>query len=169
MDEQTPKRNGLGRFLWLFVILAIVLLWWYFRPNETHQQVGMPKAWKLGQGNGVVVAVLDTGVAYENYGRFHKLPDLEGITFVDPYDFVANNKHADDDHGHGSHVTGTIAQATNNGIGVAGVALNVKIMPLKVLAGNGSGSGARIAHAIRYAADKGAKGIHMSIGGAFPA
>jgi serine protease len=132
------------------------------------RQIGMPEAWKLADGNGVVVAVLDTGVAYEDYKQFHRLPDLAGLTFVDPYDFVANTSHANDDHGHGSHVTGTIAQATNNGIGVAGVALNVKIMPLKVLAGNGSGSVAGIADAIRYAADHGAKVINMSLGGAFP-
>ncbi|HEY1554761.1 MAG TPA: S8 family serine peptidase [Kofleriaceae bacterium] len=138
-------------------------------PKQWHmKQIGMPEAWKLADGNGVTVAVLDTGVAYENYGRFHELPDLVGLTFVDPYNFVDNNQHADDDHGHGSHVTGTIAQATNNGIGVAGVALNVKIMPLKVLSGNGSGSVAGIADAIRYAADHGAKVINMSLGGAFP-
>ena len=132
------------------------------------RQIGMPEAWKLADGNGVIVAVLDTGVAYENYKNFHVLPDLKGITFVKPYDFVGNTTHADDDHGHGSHVTGTIAQATNNGIGVAGVALNVKIMPLKVLSGSGSGSVAGIADAIHYAADKGAKVINMSLGGAFP-
>ncbi len=128
----------------------------------------MPEAWKLADGHGVTVAVLDTGVAYENYKGFHQLPDLAGIQFVDPYDFVGNTKHANDDHGHGSHVTGTIAQATNNGIGVAGIALNVKIMPLKVLSGSGSGSVAGIADAIRYAADHGAKVINMSLGGAFP-
>ena len=132
------------------------------------RQIGMPEAWKLGSGNGVIVAVLDTGVAYENYGKFHQLPDLAGLTFVDPYDFVANTTHAGDDHGHGSHVTGTIAQATNNGIGVSGVALDVKIMPLKVLSGSGSGSVAGIADALRYAADHGAKVINMSLGGAFP-
>jgi serine protease len=132
------------------------------------RQIGMPEAWKLANGNGVTVAVLDTGVAYEDYGRFHELPDLKGLTFVDPYDFVGNTKHADDDHGHGSHVTGTIAQMTDNGIGVAGVALNVKIMPLKVLSGSGSGSVGGIADAIRYAADHGAKVINMSLGGAFP-
>jgi serine protease len=131
-------------------------------------QIGMPEAWKLADGNGVIVAVLDTGVAYEDYKNFHLLPDLKGITFVDPYDFVANTKHANDDHGHGSHVTGTIAQVTNNGIGVAGIARNVRIMPLKVLSGSGSGSVAGIADAIRYAADHGAKVINMSLGGAFP-
>ena len=138
-------------------------------PKQWHlRQIGMPEAWKLADGNGVIVAVLDTGVAYEDYKQFHELPDLKGLTFVDPYNFVSNNKHADDDHGHGSHVTGTIAQMTNNGVGVAGVALNVKIMPLKVLSGSGSGSIGGIADAIRYAADHGAKVINMSLGGAFP-
>jgi len=132
------------------------------------KQIGMPQAWKLADGNGVIVAVLDTGVAYEDYKNFHQLPDLKGITFVDPYDFFTNTKHANDDHGHGSHVTGTIAQVTNNGIGVAGVARNVRIMPLKVLSGSGSGSVGGIADAIRYAADHGAKVINMSLGGAFP-
>lgn len=131
-------------------------------------QIGMPAAWKLSSGNGVVVAVLDTGVAYEDYKKFHQLPDLKGLTFVDPYDFVGNTTHANDDHGHGSHVTGTIAQATNNGIGVAGVGLDIKIMPLKVLSAGGSGSVAGIADAIRYAADHKASVINMSLGGAFP-
>ncbi|HEY1548924.1 MAG TPA: S8 family serine peptidase [Kofleriaceae bacterium] len=135
---------------------------WNFR------QIGIPEAWKLAQGNGVIVAVLDTGVGYENYGKFHQLADLKGLTFVDPYNFVDDNTHAADDHGHGSHVTGTIAQATNNGVGVAGIALDVKIMPLKVLSASGSGSVAGIADAIRYAADHGAKVINMSLGGAFP-
>src|SRR5262249_39789441 len=134
---------------------------WNFR------QIGMPQAWKLAQGNGVTVAVLDTGIDYENYGKFHQLPDLAGLTFVDPYNFITNTTHADDDHGHGSHVTGTIAQATNNGIGVAGIALDVKIMPLKVLSASGSGSVAGIGDAIRYAADHGAKVINMSLGGRF--
>ncbi|HEY5925459.1 MAG TPA: S8 family serine peptidase [Kofleriaceae bacterium] len=148
---------------------------WEGFPNDPQykfqwhmRQIGMPEAWKLADGNGVIVAVLDTGVGYEDYGKFHVLPDLKGIEFVKPYDFVANTKHAGDDHGHGSHVTGTIAQVTNNGIGVTGVARNVKIMPLKVLSAGGSGSVAGIADAIRYAADEGAKVINMSLGGAFP-
>ena len=132
------------------------------------KQIGMPEAWKLADGNGVVVAVLDTGVGYEDYKNMHLLPDLKGLEFVKPYNFVGNNTHAGDDHGHGSHVTGTIAQITNNGIGVAGIARNVKIMPLKVLSAGGSGSVAGIADAIRYAADNGAKVINMSLGGPFP-
>jgi serine protease len=131
-------------------------------------QVGMPAAWKLADGNGVIVAVLDTGVSYETYQNFHTLPDLAGIEFVKPYNFVDNNVHADDDHGHGSHVTGTIAQVTNNGVGVAGIARNVRIMPLKVLGGGGSGTVGGIADAIHYAADNGAKVINMSLGSAFP-
>ncbi|MEO8702404.1 MAG: S8 family serine peptidase [Kofleriaceae bacterium] len=131
-------------------------------------QIGMPEAWKLTNGNEVIVAVLDTGVAYENYNKFQLVPDLDGVTFVKPYDFVTNTKHANDDHGHGTHVTGTIAQMTNNAIGVAGIGLKLHIMPLKVLSGSGSGSVGGIADAIRYAADNGAKVINMSLGGAFP-
>jgi len=148
---------------------------WEGYPNDPQykfqwhmRQIGMPEAWKLADGEGVIVAVLDTGVGYEDYGKFHVLPDLKGVEFVKPFDFVNNTKHAGDDHGHGSHVTGTIAQVTNNGIGVTGVARKVKIMPLKVLSAGGSGSVAGIADAIRYAADNGAKVINMSLGGAFP-
>jgi serine protease len=131
------------------------------------RQIGMPEAWKLAQGDGVIVAVVDTGVAYEDFGRFHRVPDLEGVPFVKGYDFVNNKPHGNDDHGHGTHVAGTIAQATNNGIGVAGVAPHASIMPLKVLGAGGSGSTAGIADAIRYAADNGAKVINMSLGGRF--
>jgi len=132
------------------------------------RQIGMPEAWKLADGGGVIVAVLDTGVAYEDHGRYHEVEDLKGTTYVKPYDFVDDDTHANDDHGHGTHVTGSIAQVTNNGIGVAGVGRNIRIMPLKVLGGNGSGSVAGIADAIRYAADNGAKVINMSLGGPFP-
>src|SRR3569833_1838628 len=59
------------------------------------RQIGMPDAWKLSDGNGVIVAVLDTGVAYEDYKKFHQLPDLKGLLFVEPYDFVTNTPHAD--------------------------------------------------------------------------
>ncbi len=141
-------------------------------PLYKHQwhldQIRMPAAWKLADGNGVIVAVLDTGVAFQTRERFHRVEDLNGVSFVKPFNFVNNDTFAEDDHGHGTHVAGTIAQVTNNGIGVAGVARNVKIMPLKVLSGSGSGSVGGIADAIRYAADEGAKVINMSLGGRFP-
>ena len=84
------------------------------------------------------------------------------------YNFVAKNENPEDDHGHGTHVAGTIAQSTHNGIGVAGVAYKARIMPVKVLSAHGSGSVADIAEAIRWAADQGAKVINMSLGGPVP-
>jgi serine protease len=131
-------------------------------------QIHMPKAWEKSRGKGVTVAVLDTGIAYEDFEDFKQVPDLKGAKFAEGYDFVNDDKHANDDHGHGTHVTGSIAQVTHNKLGVAGVARKVQIMPLKVLGGNGSGSVAGIADAIRYAADNGAKVINMSLGGPFP-
>jgi subtilisin family serine protease len=69
-----------------------------------------------------------------------------------------------DDNGHGTHVAGTIA-AENNGFGVTGVAYSAKIMPVKVLGGDGSGSYDAIASGIRYAANNGAQVINLSLGG----
>lgn len=132
------------------------------------RQIGMPTAWKLADGAGVIVAVIDTGVAHASAGRFAVVPDLDGVKFVKPYNFVANDDQAHDDHGHGTHVAGTIAQLTHNGIGVTGIGRKVQIMPLKVLSASGSGSVAAIADAIHYAADNGAKVINMSLGGRFP-
>src|SRR3954453_14011148 len=117
----------------------------------------MPETWRRGNGKGVVVAVIDTGVS--------KVADLAETKFVAGYNFLANNANAADDHGHGTHVAGTIAQSTNNKVGVAGVAYGATIMPLKVLTARGSGSVAGIAQAIRWAADHGANVINMSLGG----
>ena len=121
------------------------------------RQIGMPAAWKQGNGKGVVVAVIDTGVT--------RVGDLRDTAFVDGYNFVDNNDNSADDHGHGTHVAGTIAESTNNRLGVAGVAYGASIMPLKVLSARGSGSIGGIAQAIRYAADHGAGVINMSLGG----
>lgn len=143
-----------------------------FTPNDPYYRhqwhldlIGMPTAWQRACGEGVVVAVIDTGVAYRTEGRFMQAPDLAGTRFVDGYDFVENDQTPDDEHGHGTHVAGTIAQSTNNGLGVAGVAPGARIMPIRVLDRNGSGSWGAIASAIRYAADHGAHVINMSLGG----
>jgi serine protease len=116
-------------------------------------------------GYGVRIAVIDTGVAYRNYGKYKKSPDFGGTRFVAPYDFVANTRFPVDASkaGHGTHVAGTIAEATNNGIGVTGLAYGATIMPVRVLDSGGYGDAATIAKGIRYAAAHGAKVINMSL------
>jgi uncharacterized repeat protein (TIGR02543 family) len=91
-------------------------------------------------------------------------PDLTGTTFVAGYDFINSDTHPNDDNSHGTHVTGTIAQTTNNGIGVAGVAFNTAIMPVKVLNKRGKGTDVALADGIVWAADHGADVISMSLG-----
>lgn len=146
---------------------------WNFDNNE-YGGINMEEAWEISSdaGAGVIVAVLDTGVAYEDYVEdgieYALAPDLAGTTFELGRDFVNNDMHANDDAGHGTHVTGTIAQTTNNGKGVAGIAYNAHIMPVKVLDSSGSGYYSWIAEGIRYATDNGAKVISMSLGGPRP-
>ena len=85
------------------------------------QMVNAPFAWKFSQGRGAVVAVIDTGVAWKNAGGFVACEDLAQTKIVPGYDFVNRNKLALDDNAHGTHVAGTIAQSTNNGVGVCGI------------------------------------------------
>lgn len=127
------------------------------------------QAWPISTGADVVTAVIDTGVAYRDFEDFHRLEDLDQTAFVQGYDFVNKRVEALDDQCHGSHVAGTIAQSTNNGKGVVGVAFGTKIMPVKVLSRSGGGSLADVADGIRFAADHGASVINMSLGGPFPA
>jgi serine protease len=127
--------------------------------------IGMPDAWEISHGKDITVAVLDTGVAYETRGAFVLVPDLKGVRFAPGYDFVHDTDHPNDDNGHGTHVAGTIAQATNNGEGVAGIAFEATLMPVKVLDASGSGTSADIADGIRWAVDHGAKVLNLSLGG----
>lgn len=131
--------------------------------------VNAPDAWQQAinagapGGRGATVAVLDTGVAYENRGRFRRNPDLYAGRFVKPYDFVDRDRYPDDQNGHGTHVTGTIAQKTNNNLGLTGLAYGVNIMPIRVLDAHGEGDAGVIARAIRYAARNKADVINMSL------
>jgi len=130
--------------------------------------IGMEQSWDISTGAGVIVAIVDTGIAYENYSTYAIAPDLDNTTFVQGYDFVNNDTHPNDDNSHGTHVAGTVAQSTNNGIGVAGVAFDASLMPVKVLNKKGSGTYTNIADGIYYAADNGAKVINLSLGGSYP-
>lgn len=114
-------------------------------------------------GRGIRIAVLDTGIAYRNLGRFRKSPDFAGTRFVAPYDFVSHSRFPVDRNGHGTHVAGTIAEATNNGLGVAGLAWGATIIPVRVLDEHGYGDAATIARGIRYAIRHGARVINLSL------
>ena len=191
-----------------------------FRPNDTHYgdqwnlpDIDMERAWDIqpDAGSSIIVAVLDTGVAYTNVTmRYHAnafrldaegsvtndprgtfYPSLGDLTlpfvaatelapssrFVSPRDFIWDGTTPIDLDGHGTHVSGTIGQATNNSAGTAGVAFNVKLMPVKVLDSNwddifgapNQGTDDVVARGIRYAADNGAKVINMSLGRTGPA
>ena len=139
-----------------------------FKLQWHMEQIHAPEAWTTTRGEGAIVAVIDTGVAWKTASGVKALPDMNGTEFVDGESFIAGLPEGLDDHAHGSHVAGTIAQTTNNGIGVTGVAHGAKIMPLKVLSKDGRGSVPGIANAIRYAADPGAHVINMSLGGPMP-
>ncbi|MEN2766672.1 S8 family peptidase [Ornithinibacillus xuwenensis] len=135
-------------------------------PNDTYfstsYQYGLFNtdanlAWDVARGSsGQEVAVLDTGVDYNH-------PDLNGKV-IRGYDFVQNDNYPMDQNGHGTHVAGIAAAETNNATGIAGMAPNTRILAVRVLDANGSGSLADIADGIIYAADAGAEVINLSLG-----
>jgi serine protease len=130
--------------------------------------VDAPDAWQhllaAGRpgGRGVTVAVLDTGIAYAAHKRYIRSPDFPNGRFVRGYDFVDDDAFPNDENGHGTHVAGTIAEGTNNAIGVTGLAYGVKLMPVRVLDSSGEGDSTAISSGIRWAADHGAKIINLS-------
>ena len=114
-------------------------------------------------GRGVVVAVLDTGVAYRDWHQFVKSPGFSTTRFIAPYDFVSHNPFPLDQQGHGTFVASEIAEATNTGFGLTGLAYGATIMPVRVLSADGSGNGATIARGIRYAVAHEARVINLSM------
>ena len=151
-------------------------------PVEAFQARGginAPAAWatlkqrKAAGGSGVKVAVLDTGVAFANLKpTFKKSPDFARDQFVRGRDFVDGGKNGKkpnkfhalplDRDGHGTHVTGTIAERTGNGFGLTGLVPKATIIPVRVLDAQGFGTARDISAGIRYAAKAGADAINMS-------
>jgi subtilisin family serine protease len=126
--------------------------------SEWHlDKVNAPAAWDLGQGKGVTVAILDSGIESSH-------PDL-AAQIVPGFNFFDNNTNTADVYGHGTSVAGVAAAATNNGVGVAGVAGQAKIMPVRVSDSNGWAYTSMIAQGITYAADHGARVANASFGG----
>ncbi len=151
---------------------------WGFE-NSADKDLDMAQAWEFGTSSSVVVAVIDTGIDYSH-------PDLaaniwmntdevagNGIDddsngYIDDirgWNFINETNNPMDDHGHGTHVAGTVGAVGNNGIGVVGVAWNVKMMALKFLNSSGSGNLSDAVEAIDYARVNGAKIINASFGG----
>jgi serine protease len=129
--------------------------------------IGMPDAWQLAAERtatgerDVTVAVLDTGVAYADMGPLRRAPDLR--RFVAGYDFVDDDPYPFDLKGHGTHIAGTIAEATNNGLDAAGIADRALIMPVRTLDADGTGDAVTISRGIRYAVRHHADVINMSL------
>ncbi|HEV7524150.1 MAG TPA: S8 family peptidase [Acidimicrobiia bacterium] len=121
-------------------------------------QTSFEKAWSASRGAGVTVAVIDTGVdaAHQDLGSVV----LPGIDYVDP----GRDGRYDPD-GHGTHVAGIIAAKVDNGLGIAGAAPGVRILPVRVLDANGSGVSSNVVAGIIWASDHGARVISMSLGG----
>ena len=131
--------------------------------------VDAPRAWSnlladhRPGGRGVVVAILDTGVAYRRWKQFYPSPDFKGTRFVSPYDFIDHNAYPLDRYGHGTFVAGVVAESTNNGLDLTGLAYGASIMPVRVLDAQGEGDETTIARGIRYAASRGAQIINLSL------
>ncbi|WP_353943461.1 S8 family peptidase [Streptomyces sp. HUAS MG91] len=116
----------------------------------------LPDAWSTSKGDDTVIAVVDTGADLDH-------PDLKG-RLVDGHDFVDNDDEPKDLNGHGTHVSGIAAAHTDNGVGIAGGAPGAKIMPVRVLGADGSGSNDNIIKGIKWASDHGADVINLSLG-----
>ena len=137
-------------------------LCFYVGTNDA--DIDAPEAWAMSTGTPVKVAVIDSGIDYTH-------PDL-AANYIGGYDYVSGDNDPMDDHGHGTHVSGTIAAAINNLTGdpaaeegVAGVAPNARILAYKVCGPDGSCNDFAIAQAIARAVADGAKVINMSLGG----
>lgn len=125
-----------------------------------HAKIGSEAAWARGDAEGMVIAIVDTGVDCAH-------PDLAGRC-LPGYDYVNDDDDPMDDNGHGTIEAGVAAAITNNGEGVAGLAWGARILPLKAMGGSGGGSIGAIVSSIEHAVDGGADVINLSLGTGSP-
>jgi subtilisin family serine protease len=130
--------------------------------GEERADIKTTSTWEETKGEEeIIIAILDSGVDMDH-------PDLIDKIYSSGYDFVNDDSDATDDESHGTHVAGIAAAETHNDEGIAGVAWNCKILPVKILDDLGSGSYGEMSEAIIWAADSGADVINLSVGGGFP-
>jgi subtilisin family serine protease len=137
-------------------------------PMSTDQyaldRVQARQAWDITEGDeGTVIAIVDTGVDLNHPDLKDKL--LPGFSALKEKDDSHGQTKGGDDNGHGTHCSGIAAGIGNNGLGISGMAIKNKILPVRVLGGAGSGSLFSIAKGIEWAGDHGARVISMSLGG----
>lgn len=137
-------------------------------------RIGAPQAWRVNRGGGIRVAVVDTGVDFRHPDLKPRLLAVRGsdltrnTAYRCPYERSRGGKRsravAVDDNGHGTHVAGIVAGRAGNGIGVAGVAPNATVVPVKVLKRDGAGTDAWVARGICFAVARGARIVNLSLG-----
>jgi hypothetical protein len=176
MKDYLRQYGGHLRWLTIFILFfaqfTLVLSVWAevrsasSKANDTYRavqsyldQIGIEKAWDIANANAeITIAVIDTGVDLKH-------PDLEenmitGVNLLDP----SAPPQDDNLYGHGTNVAGIIAAMGNNQLGISGILWKAKIMPIKAMGAEGSGSEAKLGEGIRYAVDYGAKIIVLSLG-----
>ncbi len=145
----------------------------YFGKQWGLAKIQAEQAWAVSDGSGAIIAVVDTGVDFKHPDLASKLIYYPDADFVAPNGTCTGGKKgqrsctqdgAQDENGHGTHVAGIAAAITNNGVGVAGVAPGAKLLPVRVLDAEGSGTTDQVAAGIRFAADKGADVVNLSLG-----
>jgi serine protease len=146
---------------------------WNFLPVDVagaSYGIGVTDAWDsliaadARGARGVTIAVVDTGIAYRPKGkRFRRVPDIAGGRFAHGRDLVDDDRVPLDEHGHGTHVAGTIGQQTGNSRGVTGIAYNAKLMPVRALGSKAMGTAFDVARGIKFAARNGADVINLSL------
>jgi len=150
----------------------------YFQPDDPNwpvqwnlrrwDQLAMGFVWGTEKGDeDILIAVLDSGIAYEDYAdsvyTYEKMVDFAPVSFAPGYDFVNDDSHPNDDYNHGTHMAGIICAGLNNGTGIAGMAPDCAIMPVKILDNVGHGTVFTLIKGLDYAVANNADVINLSV------